>query len=191
MLIQNSFEIPLPPQDAWNVLMDIPRIAPCMPGAELTGQTPDGAYQGKISVKLGPVALSFNGVAQFIERDEQTKTATVKAQGSDQKGRGDANATVEFRLMPSAEGSRVDIRTDVTLSGLVAQYGRGAGLIQAVATQLVNQFSANLRGTVQRAASADAIPAASSAEPSKPINGFSLILVSLWQTIRGLFGAKR
>jgi uncharacterized protein len=191
MLIQNSFEIPLQPQQAWNVLMDIPRIAPCMPGAELTGQTPDGGYQGKVSVKLGPVALSFNGVAHFIERNEQTKTAKVKAQGSDQKGRGDASATVEFCLSPSGQGSRVDITTDVTLSGLVAQYGRGAGLIQGVATQLVNQFAANLRATISgnndaTGASADVAVASG----AKPISGFSLLFSALWQSIRGLFARK-
>jgi carbon monoxide dehydrogenase subunit G len=187
MLIQNSFEIPLQPQEAWNLLMDIPRIAPCMPGAELTGQTPDGGYQGKVSVKLGPVALSFNGLAQFIERNEQTRTAKVKAQGSDQKGRGDASATVEFRMSPSAQGSRVDITTEVTLSGLVAQYGRGAGLIQAVATQLVNQFAANLNATIGQPATA-AGPAAAAASPApKPISGFSLVFAALWHSIRSLF----
>lgn len=188
MLIQNSFEIPLQPQEAWNVLMDIPRIAPCMPGAELTGQTPDGGYQGKVSVKLGPVALSFDGVAHFIERDEQAKTAKVKAQGSDQKGRGDASAIVEFRLSPSGQGSRVDISTDVTLSGLVAQYGRGAGLIQAVATQLVNQFASNLRATIGRPATAAGPAVAAAAPAAKPISGFSLVFAALWQSIRGLFG---
>ncbi|MCK9914303.1 SRPBCC family protein [Microbacteriaceae bacterium K1510] len=189
MLIQNSFEIPLQPQEAWNVLMDIPRIAPCMPGAELTGQAPDGGYQGKVSVKLGPVALSFNGVAHFIERDEQAMTAKVKAQGSDQKGRGEASATVEFRMSPSEQGSRVDIATDVTLSGLVAQYGRGAGLIQAVATQLVNQFAANLRATIGgRTDSAGARPDAAAAPVAKPISGFSLVFAAVWQSIRGLFG---
>ncbi len=185
MLIKNSFEIPLPPQQAWAVLMDIPRIAPCMPGAELIQQTPDGGYLGKVSVKLGPVALSFNGVAHFLERDEVAKVAKVKAEGSDQKGRGDAHAVIEFRLSSSGEGSRVDISTDVTLSGLVAQYGRGAGLIQAVASQLVGQFAANLRSMITEPtakAVADRHP-----EPAKPISGFSLVLSAIWQSIRGLW----
>ncbi|RDV02048.1 SRPBCC family protein [Undibacter mobilis] len=185
MLIKNSFEIPLPPQQAWAVLMDIPRIAPCMPGAELTGQTPDGGYLGKVSVKLGPVALSFNGVAHFIERDETAKVAKVKAQGSDQKGRGDAHAVIEFRLSASGQGSHVDISTDVTLSGLVAQYGRGAGLIQAVATQLVGQFAVNLSSMItQPSAQAGA---ERGVEPAKPISGFSLVLSAIWQNIRSLW----
>lgn len=187
MLIQNSFEIPLPPQQAWTVLMDIPRIAPCMPGAELVGQAPDGGYLGKVSVKLGPVALSFNGVAHFIERDEAAKVAKVKAQGSDQKGRGDASAVIEFRLSPAGQGSRVDISTDVTLSGLVAQYGRGAGLIQAVATKLVNQFASNLSSMIAAPSSSSSSVLGAPAMPAKPISGFSLVFSALWQSIRGLW----
>jgi carbon monoxide dehydrogenase subunit G len=191
MLIRNSFEIPLEPQKAWHVLMDIPRIAPCMPGSELIGQTADGGYQGRVSVKLGPVALSFNGVAHFVERDDAAKVARVKAQGSDQKGRGDASATVEFRLSPAAQGSRVDIATDVALSGLVAQYGRGAGLIQAVATQLVDQFASNLKTMIGKptgAAGATQSPVVASA--AKPIGGLSLILSAIWQSIRRVWSTS-
>lgn len=191
MDIKNSFEIGLPPQEAWTVLMDIPRIAPCMPGAELTGQTPDGGYQGKVSVKLGPIALSFNGVAHFVERDDAAKIAKVKAQGSDQKGRGGASALVTFRLSPTAAGSRVDIDTDVTLSGLVAQYGRGAGVIQGVSTQIVNQFAENLRALIGGGAAAPQGAAAGASAgapaPAKPIGGVSLIFTVLWQSISRLW----
>lgn len=193
MDIKNSFEIPLPPEEAWKVLMDIPRIAPCMPGAELTGQTPDGGYDGKISVKLGPVALSFSGVAYFVERDDQARRALVKAQGSDQKGRGGANALVTFQLSPSGTGSRADISTEVTLSGLVAQYGRGAGIIQGVATQIVNQFADNLRALIPSSQGGSAAPAAqashqtAAAPAAKPISGFSLILSVLWQSLSRLW----
>jgi carbon monoxide dehydrogenase subunit G len=195
MEIKNSFEIPLAPDAAWKVLMDIPRIAPCMPGAELTGETADGGYDGKVSVRLGPVALSFSGVAHFVERDDQAKRALVKAQGSDLKGRGGASALVTFQLSPSGTGSKADISTDVTLSGLVAQYGRGAGVIQGVATQIVNQFAANLRaliGASTAPVSADGKPrAAAPVQPApaavKPIGGFSLIFSVLWQSLRRLW----
>lgn len=191
MDIKNSFEIALPPQEAWTVLMDIPKIAPCMPGAELTGQTEDGGYQGKVSVKLGPIALSFNGVAHFVERDDAAKIAKVKAQGSDQKGRGGASALVTFRLSPSGSGSRVDIDTDVTLSGLVAQYGRGAGVIQGVSTQIVSQFADNLRaligGGTAAPGGAAAGTAGGTAQAAKPIGGVSLIFTVLWQSISRLW----
>ena len=84
MLINNSFEVPLPPGEAWKVLMDIPRIAPCMPGAELTGVVDKNTYSGKVSVRLGPVALTFAGTVKFSDIDEAAHNARVNAQGKDQ-----------------------------------------------------------------------------------------------------------
>lgn len=189
MEIKNSFEIPLPPDRAWDVLTDIPRIAPCMPGAQLTGQTADGGYEGQVAVKLGPVALSFRGVAHFVARDAAAYRAQMKGQGSDQKGRGGASGLVTFQLSPSGTGTRADITTEVTLSGPVAQYGRGSGVIQGVATQICNQFAANLRTLV--ATPAETAPGQAPAAPqlaaAKPISGFSLILTVLWQSLRRLW----
>ncbi|MCS0505082.1 SRPBCC family protein [Ancylobacter mangrovi] len=193
MEIRNSFEIPLPPDEAWNVLMDIPRIAPCMPGAALTGQTGDSGYEGQVAVRLGPVALSFKGVAHFIERDAAARRARLKGQGADQKGRGGASGLVTFELSPSGAGTRADITTEVTLSGPVAQYGRGTGVIQGVATQLCNQFADNLRALIAAPGAGgtapDGTPAAPAEAPpaAKPINGFSLILTVLWQSLRRLW----
>ncbi|MBB3457976.1 carbon monoxide dehydrogenase subunit G [Rhizobium sp. BK313] len=93
MEIRNTFEVPLPPDDAWKMLMDIPRIVPCMPGAELVEMVDDRTFKGKVAVKLGPLALVINGTAQFEDIDDQAHTARAKAQGSDTKGRGGANAT--------------------------------------------------------------------------------------------------
>ena len=123
MKFDNSFEVSLPPDQAWPVLMDVERIAPCMPGAALTEIVDDKTFKGTVSVRLGPVALTFEGEAQFEEMDEAAHTATVKAQGRDPKGRGGAYAIVTFRLEPSEAGSTVLIETDLTLSGSVAQYG--------------------------------------------------------------------
>ena len=100
MEINNTFDVPLPPKDAWKLLLDIERIAPCMPGAELTGKADADTYNGKVAVKLGPVALSFAGQVRFTEIDEANHKARAKAQGKDSKGRGGANAIV------SAAGSR-------------------------------------------------------------------------------------
>src|SRR5580693_10511363 len=93
MEFDNSFDVPLPPAQAWALLMDIPRIAPCMPGAELTEILDPQNYKGKIAVRLGPVALTFAGRVEFDQIDTASHTARVKAQGSDAKGRGGANAT--------------------------------------------------------------------------------------------------
>jgi uncharacterized protein len=145
MEFDNSFEVPLSPAQAWSVLMDIPRIAPCMPGAELTQVVDPQNFGGKICVRLGPVALAFAGRVQIDSIDEANHSARIKAQGNDAKGRGAANATATFRIEPAGEGSKVLIHTDLMLSGMVAQYGRGVGMIQATAAQIINQFANNLR----------------------------------------------
>src|ERR1700691_3424461 len=145
MEFDNSFDVPLAPAQAWSVLMDIPRIAPCMPGAELTEVVGPQNFGGKISVRLGPVSLAFAGRVQIDSMDEVNHSARVKAQGNDAKGRGAANATATFRIEPAGTGSKVVIHTDLMLSGAVAQYGRGVGMIQATASQIINQFAANLQ----------------------------------------------
>ena len=149
MDFDNSFEVPLPPDQAWRTLMDIERIAPCMPGAELTEIVDDRRFSGKVSVRLGPVALTFQGTASFEDIDEGAHTAAVRAQGSDAKGRGGANATVSFHLESTDSGSIVKIHTDLQLSGSVAQYGRGAGMIQDLASQIIAQFAQNLSNQIE------------------------------------------
>jgi len=212
MEFDNAFEVPLPPAQAWPVLMDIARIAPCMPGAQLTEVVDAETYKGNIAVRLGPVALTFAGIVKFEAIDNAAHTARVKAQGNDAKGRGGANAAASFRLEPTATGSKVLVHTDLTLSGAVAQYGRGVGMIQATASQLMKQFAENLKKQLAAAAptptsAATATPAASpsaatvapssSAVPSpsapppaaKPISGFALMARVIWDAIRRLFGA--
>jgi uncharacterized protein len=161
MEFDNSFDVPLPPADAFAVLMDIRRIAPCMPGAELTEVIDAQNYRGKVSVRLGPVALAFGGRVQFENIDEKNFSARVKAQGNDDKGRGAANATATFRIEPAEIGSRVFIHTDLMLSGAVAQYGRGVGMIQATAAQIIGQFAGNLRAQLERRPPASAPTVAS------------------------------
>ena len=221
MEFDNSFDVPLSPAQAWAVLMDIRRIAPCMPGAALTEVIDAQNFRGKIAVRLGPVALAFAGRVQFEDIDEANHSARVKAQGSDDKGRGSANATATFRIEPVDIGSRVFIHTDLMLSGAVAQYGRGVGMIQATAAQIIGQFAANLRTQLERqpaAATPDvpsppivpertaeplrAAPPASAARPSpppnmpplpaaKPISGFTLLARVIWQQVRALFSGRK
>ncbi len=145
MEFDNSFEVPLPADDAWKVLMDIRRIAPCMPGAALTEVVDDRTYKGKIGVRLGPVSLTFAGTVKFEEIDDANHRARVVAQGSDAKGRGAANASATFHLEPANGGSKVLVHTNLTLSGAVAQYGRGVGIIQMTAAQIITQFANNLK----------------------------------------------
>jgi uncharacterized protein len=200
MEFDNSFEVPLPPPEAWKVLLDIKRIAPCMPGAELTEVLDDNTYKGKINVRLGPVALTFAGIVKFERIDAANYTARVAAQGTDAKGRGGANAASVFRLEPAGGGSKVLVHTNLTLSGAVAQYGRGVGIIQATAAQLMNQFAARLKDQLAQDRSAAPTlaptqpmqppsPIASTAAPApaKPISGLALLGKAIWSWITGLF----
>ena len=145
MKLKNAFDLDLPFGEAWKMLLDIERIVPCMPGAQLIEILDDRTYRGNVFVRLGPVALTFTGTATFEEIDQARMYARVKAEGADEKGRGGAAAIVVFRLEPAGTCSRVSVETDLTLSGSVAQYGRGVGLIQDIAGQLITQFSDNLR----------------------------------------------
>src|SRR3989440_7996365 len=184
--------------------MDIRRIAPCMPGAELTEVVDDQTYKGKIAVRLGPVALAFAGVIRFDELDNANHTARVSAQGSDAKGRGGAHATAAFRLEPAAGGSKVLVHTDLALSGAVAQYGRGVGIIQLTAAQLMNQFATRLKDNLAQDSVAAASAPASAAPPpprpspaagsgegaapaAKPISGLALIAKAIGSWIAGFF----
>jgi carbon monoxide dehydrogenase subunit G len=197
MEFDNSFEVPLPPSQAWKVLLDIEHIAPCMPGAELTEVLGNNSYKGKINVRLGPVALTFAGVVKFDEIDEGNHTARVSAQGTDAKGRGGANASSTFRLEPASGGSKVLVHSNLTLSGAVAQYGRGVGIIQATATQIMNQFAKCLKDKLAQERPAAAATSQAQASPSiapssapqaaQPISGFALMAQVFWSWLTGLF----
>jgi hypothetical protein len=188
MRFDNSFDVPLLPAEAWALLMDIPRIAPCMPGAELTEIVDAQNYKGKIAVRLGPVALAFAGRVTFENVDAANRTARVKAQGSDARGRGAANAATTFRIEPAGTGSKVLIHTELALSGAVAQYGRGAGMIEATASQIIGQFASNLRAQLTQQTAKTAIAPAAPRPPAKPISGLSLLLRVIWSKLAALFG---
>ena len=204
MEFDNSFEVPLPPAEAWKVLLDIKRIAPCMPGAELTEVLDQDTYKGKIGVRLGPVALTFAGLVKFEHMDAATYTARVTAQGTDAKGRGGANAASVFQIEPAAGGSKVLVHTDLALSGAVAQYGRGVGIIQLTAAQLMNQFATRLKDNLAQDSVAAASAPVSAAPPpprpspaagsgegaapaAKPISGLALIAKAIGSWIAGFF----
>lgn len=192
MKLENSFEIPLAPSEAWDVLLDIERIAPCLPGAEITEVVDDRNYKGKVSLRLGPVNLAFKGKVAFEEIDKAKRTARIKAKGLDSKGRGGANADVVFRVEPCDTGSKVLIETDLNLSGSIAQYGRGIGIIQEVSKQLIDEFATSLRAQLsqQEAEGGEPGEGVAAIPVSKPISGFSLMLKVLWGSILRLFGRK-
>jgi len=194
----NEFEVPVPIDQAWDILMDIEGIAPCVPGAELTEVVDEKTYKGKISVKLGPVALTFNGQTTFEELDVANYSAKLKAQGTDAKGRGGAHANVAFHMEPSDNGTKVIIATSLQLSGAVAQYGRGVGMVKDLSQQIIGQFAENLKKNVidaeadESGDAADEIATAQDTPPpvAAPVQVGGMGLKVIWNAIKRLFGAK-
>lgn len=179
------------------MLLDVPGIVPCVPGAELIADEGNDTYRGRVKAKLGPVSVEFQGKAQFVEIDADSHTARLKASGNEVKGRGNASAVVTFSLVPENKGTRTDIETDVNLAGAVAQYGRAQGVIAGVAQVLVDQFAANLKTRI--AADADAPGADGTPDTAgqgarktapEPVRGLSLTSLVLTY-IRNLFSSKR
>jgi len=187
MEFDNALEVPLPPDEAWKVLLDIRRIASCIPGAELTEVVDAQTYKGRVAVRIGPVAMSLVGQARLENVDSANRKARVKAQGTDPKGRGSADSVIDFRLEPAGNGSRVLIHSDVKLAGSIAQYGRGSGMIQSVASQLIAQFGSALKAQIEQSRSQPAASTRSVPAPSKPVSGLTLIARALWDSIVRLF----
>ena len=185
MRLENSFEVAAPPEQAWALLIDVPRIIPCMPGAKLDETVDDANWKATVAVKLGPISLSFKTDVRREETDEAARHAKLSAKAREARGRGNASATIESSLTPQNGGTRVDIVTDLQLTGAVAQYGRG--LVQDVSSQIVTQFADCLRA--QLAASPQEAAAAVE-EQSRPVGGLRLGLSALWRSIRRLFGKR-
>jgi carbon monoxide dehydrogenase subunit G len=139
--LENSFTVPVPVDEAWRVLLDIERIAPCMPGAAL--DTVDGDdFTGRVKVKLGPINLTYQGKASFIEKDEAAHKAVIDARGKDQRGNGTAAAVVTAKLKAEGSITRVDVLTDLNITGRPAQFGRG--VMTDVGNKLLGQFADKL-----------------------------------------------
>ena len=148
MKLENNFSVAAAPKEAWAILVDVERVAPCLPGAKLTEVTDDNAFRGKVDVKLGPVSLTFDGNVKFVERDDDKYFAILKADGREARGRGGAQADIQFSLDGADGGSNVRVTTDLNLIGPVAQYGRSQGIVAAVSEEMVSQFAACLEEKV-------------------------------------------
>jgi carbon monoxide dehydrogenase subunit G len=196
MKIEQSFTVDLPVADVWAGLTDIERIAPCLPGAEITGSDDEGTYHGLFTVKIGPMTAKYRGTLKMEEVEEAGHTARMRAHGTDTRGQGGANAEIVSTLAETNGGTRVDVVTDLTLSGKVARFGRG-GMIEDVSRHLMGEFSACLEKRIASAPAAavpdaspsapDASPAAPDASPAEPINAIRLALRLLLARIRRLF----
>lgn len=171
MLIKSDFEVAEPVEKVWQFFQNIPQVASCLPGAELTEDLGGEKYKGKVAVRMGPVRLQFAGTADITERDEAAKRVVVHAAGAEERGRGQANMVVTATLARAGRGTRVDVTQDLQLAGAAAQYGRG--MISDVTSVLMRDFSANMQhriAGIERGESADQIGAAT----ATPASGFTL-----------------
>ncbi len=188
MLIKNEFEVAEPVEKVWQFFQDIPQVATCLPGAELTEDLGDDKYKGKVAVRMGPVRLQFAGTADITERDEAAKRLVVHASGADEKGRGQASMIVTATLVRAGRGTKVDVSQDLQLSGAAAQYGRG--MISDVSAVLMRDFSANMQDRIERierGESAQQIAAASATEARGLILGMRAALMALSRVFRRFF----
>lgn len=144
MELNNEFEVDRPIDEAWVLLTDVERIAPCLPGAQLEEIEGD-EYRGSVKVKVGPITANYKGKARFIEKDDATHKAVLKAEGRDVR-QGNANATITAQLVPAGSGTKVTVSTDLAVTGKVAQFGRG--VMAEVSEKLLNQFVQNLETKV-------------------------------------------
>jgi carbon monoxide dehydrogenase subunit G len=147
MDLHNTFTVAVPPAEAWAVLTDLERIAPCMPGARLTEVDGD-EFKGEVKIKVGPITATYKGVARFVERDEAGLRAVLRAEGRDAR-QGNAHATITATLEPAGDGTSVTVATDLTISGKVAQLGRG--MLGEVSTKLIGQFVESLDAEILHA----------------------------------------
>jgi len=148
VIITNDFEVAEPVDKVWQFFDNIPQVASCLPGAELTRELGDDKYEGLVAIRMGPVRLRFTGTADITERDTDNKKIVVHAAGADEKGRGQAVMLVSAKLSPKGRGTKVDVTQDLQLSGAAAQYGRG--MISDVSAVLMRDFSANMQDRIER-----------------------------------------
>jgi len=205
--LDNSFTVPVPPEQAWDVLLDVERIAPCMPGASVTSVEGD-EIEGQVKVKLGPLSLTYKGTAKFTDKDQANHAISIEATGKETRGSGTASATVQANLTPGAAAGQtlVSIHTSLNVTGKPAQFGRS--LLPEVSGKLIQQFATNLEAMINAdsAAATDAAteapatgaddagagqapagstvtapaaasPAAPAARPEESLNAFKFVVV--------------
>jgi uncharacterized protein len=182
--LENSFEVAAPVQEVWSYLLDVEKVVPCMPGAELTEVVDRDNYKGKLNFKLGPVSLSFAGTITMVERDEGMHRVVLKGKGMEQRGKGAASATVTSTLESVGEATRVDVVQDLQVQGQAASMARG--MMQDVAAKLTQQFADCLQARMGSEGRTVDAPAGREPGPVKarPVGGLRLFFGALGRAIR-------
>lgn len=147
MLIENSFQVAAPPDRVFEFLQDAHNVVACFPGAELTEDLGDDTYKGKVKIKVGPVTAAYAGIAKIVEKDPVRRVAVLQADGKDSKGNGSAKAAATMTVAADGEGSTVRLSTDLTISGKIAQFGRG--IIADVSGRMVGELASRVRARIE------------------------------------------
>jgi uncharacterized protein len=207
MKLEHSFQVAAPLDRVWEALIDVERVAPCLPGAEITEAGEDGTYRGTFSVRLGPTTAAYRGELAMDEVDAHSHRAVMRASGQDKRGQGSAKATIVSTMREEGGATTVDVETDFTITGRLARFGRG-GMIEDVSNRLLRDFSDCVQTTIE---TSEATPEAAASEPgepaasgagqgppeagtarapaprAKPVGGFSLFFRALLDRIRRAF----
>jgi len=183
--IHQHFVVERRADDVWDFFQDIPRVAECMPGVELTEVRGDGSYAGNMKVKLGPIAASFQGDAHIGELDRANKKGTFTAKGVDRQGGNRASADVTYVLAPENGSTKVEVQANLMLQGALAQFGR-TGLIQEVSARMTGEFARCLQAKLMSKSSEEA-----AAVRAPDVKGFTLFFASIWSWLKSKFQRDR
>jgi carbon monoxide dehydrogenase subunit G len=196
--LEQSFEVRAPVDRVWETLVDIERVAPCLPGAEITEAGDDGTYRGTFSVRLGPTTAAYRGELKMEDLDQASRRVVMRASGQDKRGQGSAKASIVSTMREEGDVTRVDVETDFTITGRLARFGRG-GMIQDISNRLLKEFAECLQQKIEAPPAAEpnlvdavlaATPEGAAAAPpaaggsaapttAKPVGGFSLFFRAL------------
>ena len=190
MKIENSFEVPVPAPEAWAMLMNIEDVVGCLPGAQLGEVIDESTYKGTFKARIGPIAVTLAGTVEFEERDEARRMGRLKGQASDTRGRGGTVSLITFQLRENAESTQVDIETDLQLSGALAQYGRGAGMISTFAGRIIDQFAECLRARIESAPKAAEAGAPQPESGAPPVNLGRIGFDAMVDTVKSGLGRR-
>ncbi len=203
--LENSFPVAAPPERVFAYLLDVNKVAGCVPGAELSEVVDPSTFKGKVKIKVGPVTVAYNGTARIVDRDDSTHSASIEAEGRETTGPGSARATAHMSVVPDGAGSTVKIVTDYNVAGRVAQFGRG--VMEDVSRRLVGEMASCIAANIEAeephsGTSANTNPSTSASPSStstptparapataKPVNAFGLLFSVLWARLRRLFGS--
>lgn len=202
MELDNTFDVAAPPHDVYAFLLDVNRVAGCVPGAELSEVVDPNTFKGRVKVKVGPITVAYNGTARITSRDDEAHRAELDAEGRETSGPGSARAHAVMTVTEADGHSHVSIHTEYQVAGRVAQFGRG--VMEDVSRRIVGQMAACIKQTLESAGEASS-PLGGEVSPApagdggaqgptpavaKPINGLALFFQVLWDGIRRLFGVK-